>query len=111
MKEVKIDKTKVDAEITNNNKPIFNSYLKNVTIYMRSCLRYISCYFTLYVEGSDLDPSILGLLKKIDRISDLSINFIIPISFRIELNYLFALYYKFEFYREVNKVQIEYIKK
>lgn len=85
MKEEKFTYTPVDSEITNNTKPIYNSYMKNVALYMRACLRYINCYFTLYVEGTELDPTILTLLKKIEAINDLSINFIIPISFRIEL--------------------------
>ena len=72
-----------------------NSYTKNVALYMRACLRYINCYFTLYTVGTDLDEKILDLLKMLEIINELSINFIIPISFRIELQYLFALYNKY----------------
>lgn len=80
-------------------------------MYLRACLRYINCYFTLYTLGSDLDEKILELLKKLEVINELSINFIIPMSFRIELQYLFALYYKYSFYKEIIKIQSEYIKK
>lgn len=111
MKEVKYTYSPVDAEQQNNTKPVYNSYTKNVALYMRACLRYIHCYFTLYKFGSELDEKILELLKKLERIHDLSINFIIPISFRIELQYLFALYYKHSFNKEVNKIENEYIQK
>ncbi|EAR94374.2 hypothetical protein TTHERM_00049190 (macronuclear) [Tetrahymena thermophila SB210] len=111
MKEVKYTYANLDIEILNNTKHIYNSYIKNVALYMRACLRYVNCYFTLYTIGSELDENVLEILKKLEKINELSINFIIPISFRIELQYLFALYHKYSFYREIYKIQGEYIKK
>ncbi len=48
MKEVKYTYNSLDIEHTNCAKPIYNTYSKNVSIYMRSCLRYINCYFVLH---------------------------------------------------------------
>ena len=109
MKEVKYTYNNLDIDNTNNTKPVYNSYTKNIALYMRACLRYINCYFTMHQQGMEVDEKIFKLLKKIETINNLSINFIVPISIRIELYYMFSLYYKNCFYKEIIAVQNEYI--
>lgn len=111
LKEVKYTYSEVDADGTNNTKPVYNSYMRIIPSYVRASLRYVCCYFTLFEEGREVDQSIKQLLAKLEAICELSMNFIIPISFRVELQYLFALCEKFSFYKEVYAIQEEYIKK
>lgn len=95
----------LDIEVANNNKIIYNIYQKYVILYIKVALRYINSTYTLM---NLLDPQseqqlddLLTLLKRLETMQDLNKNYMIPVSLRIELQYMFAKYHKFKFEKSV----------
>lgn len=88
--------------------------MSHVVLYIRSALRWINCVVTkqkLAKTGSSSFDNIIKLLQKVEYMREMSKNFLVPISLRLEISYMFAKVYKIKFEESVQEIQDTYINK
>lgn len=112
-KEVRNTYNPLDIDVANNNKMIYNIYQKHVILYVKAALRYVNSTYTLInlldINSEAQLEDLLALLKRLETMQDLNKNYMIPVSLRVELQYMLAKYHKFKFEKSVLNVQDQYI--